>query len=163
MAARYCWSTFCRASARLHWLIARGEASREHHRARAVHRTVVAALAQSRSLDHHDGRLLHSGCAFTALVDLAGRDLCRCGAVVYDAVLRRRGVSAIASASGFAAPGRFVRPRALWNVVVRRTMGRAALRGRADSKTPDGAGPVLPFRAIDTRFASFHGISGVLR
>src|ERR1700733_100713 len=115
MAARCCWSTSCRVSARQPWSIARAEAGRERAGEGTTTGIVVATVARSR-LVVDDGRCFRNpDRGRAALVDLAGLDLRGGVSGVDGAVLRRQGFPAIAATSGLRPADRAVGARARRN------------------------------------------------
>src|ERR1700694_3386734 len=157
MAAKCCWSPSCQVSARPRWSIARAEAKRERRGGGAGGRAVVEVTAGSSCLDHDLGFFHYPDRAFTALVDIAGGDLCGPGARCDGAFLRCEGFPAIAEPSDFHFPARAVCAGGGRNPLVRRAMGRAALCDRPNRKTADAAGPVLSLRTLQPWPAGVHG------
>src|SRR5260370_26885819 len=99
MAAKCCWSTCCRASARRRWSIARAEARRERGGKGVSASVVVETVARSGRLVDDGGYFRHPDRLFTALVDDVGRDLRGRIPRLDGAVPRRQGFSAIAEAA----------------------------------------------------------------
>src|ERR1700731_3825975 len=118
MAAKCCWSMYCRVSARPRWSIARAEPRREREGKRADWSVVVAAVAGSGRVVGDIGYFRHPDRGFAALVDIAGRDLYGRIPGLAAAVPRLHGLAAIAEASGLRPAGGALRPHGDRNAVV---------------------------------------------